>query len=499
LANTRAHGDRSQEIKPLSTRYADRIELIRWRRGPDNPTYEARFKLPGEKTWSKPVSLRTSDHGDAVEEALRRYGKLESGEPLPTRAPNPTGEPPARDDLFRKVADEVVEEMIAHREELVRRHGRGSGKANTVAVHISAIRNRLTPAFGDIRIPDLDGETVNTWAREFEVVARRGPEKGRLVPLSKSHIGSLNHSLQMVLDRAVQKKIIKEHNKPAISQKGMRFRKAQANPTFTFPEMEMLRDHMTDAWVEKGGGRMWEQEASVEVRYLLRAYIALGSCTGIRGGEEMELILPRQVIFEKVPQDGGGGGMVETIRIPILAHQGKYGIERTAFAYMFDAFDAAAILRDLLRWREERGVPKNSPLFAMPSTGRCPNFAPPMKRLLEEIGILVDPKTGYDRVPYSLRHYFATRALTRRPKPLTYDELEKLMGTSADMLRKHYDHTEVLARAAEFSGYGRHNAGQRMAALLRRRTAEERLDPNRIAELDDQPDVTGWNPEYLDH
>jgi hypothetical protein len=90
-----------------------------------------------------------------------------------------------RDDLFRKVADEVVNEMIAHREELARRHGRGSGKVNTVAVHISAIRNRLTPAFGDIPIPDLDGETVNTWAREFEVIARRGPEKGRLVPLSK--------------------------------------------------------------------------------------------------------------------------------------------------------------------------------------------------------------------------------------------------------------------------------------------------------------------------
>jgi hypothetical protein len=269
----------------------------------------------------------------------------------------------------------------------------------------------------------------------------------------------------------------------------LRFRKAQANPTFTFPEMEMLRDHMTDAWVEAGGGRMWEQEASVEVRYLLRAYIALGACTGIRGGEEMELILPRQVFFEKAPQDDGR--LVETIRIPILAHQGKYGIERTAFAYMFDAFDVTVILRDLLRWREERGAPKNSPLFAMPSTGRCPNFAPPLKRLLEEVGILVDPKTGYDRVPYSLRHYFATRALTRRPKALTYDELERLMGTSADMLRKHYDHTEVLARAAEFSGYGRHSQAQQLAALLRRRTAEERRDPHRIPELDDQPDLEG--------
>ena len=307
------------------TRFADRIRFLRWRRVPLTPVYEAEFRLAGEKKWSHPVSLRTAEWEEAKEKArdllAEREARAAHGIPEPTRV-RKTTEPVERDDLFRTVADEVVKEMIAHREDLARRHGRGSGKANTVAVHISAIRNRLTPAFGDIPIPDLDGETVNTWAREFEVIARRGPEKGRLVPLSKSHIGSLNHSLQLVLDRAVQKKIIKEHNKPAISQKGLRFRKAQANPTFTFPEMEMLRDHMTDAWVEAGGGRMWEQEASVEVRYLLRAYIALGACTGIRGGEEMELILPRQVLFEKAPQDDGR--LVETIRIPILAHQGKY-------------------------------------------------------------------------------------------------------------------------------------------------------------------------------
>jgi hypothetical protein len=144
----------------------------------------------------------------------------------------------------------------------------------------------------------------------------------------------------------------------------------------------------------------------------------------------MELILPRQIVFEK--RAGAG----ETVRIPILAHQGKYGIERTAFVYLNDAFDAAAVLRDLLRWREGKGLRKDTPLFAMPSTGRCPNFAPPFKRLLEDVGILVDPKAGLDRVPYSMGHYYATRAIVRG---VTYERLEKLMGTSADMLRRHYD------------------------------------------------------------
>ena len=50
MANT-PRGERPQEIKPLSARYADRIQLVRWRRGPDNPTFEARIKLPGEKVY----------------------------------------------------------------------------------------------------------------------------------------------------------------------------------------------------------------------------------------------------------------------------------------------------------------------------------------------------------------------------------------------------------------------------------------------------------------
>ena len=106
----------------------------------------------------------------------------------------------------------------------------------------------------------------------------------------------------------------------------------------------------------------------------------------------------------------------------------------------------------------------------MPSTGRCPNFAPPFKRLLEEVGILADPKTGLDRVPYSMRHYYATRAIVRG---ITYERLEKQMGTSADMLRTHYDHADVMAHADELSGYGEAQERERMEALTRRAVARE--------------------------
>lgn len=53
MANKRRHGDNSQQIIPHPVaRYADRVQLIRWRRGPTNPTWEARVRLPGTDAWS---------------------------------------------------------------------------------------------------------------------------------------------------------------------------------------------------------------------------------------------------------------------------------------------------------------------------------------------------------------------------------------------------------------------------------------------------------------
>lgn len=469
--------------------YADRIRLIFERRGTGHPWIEAQVYVGG--AWSPIFSLKTTDRQDALfksVEALREREALHArGKPQPARsAPKPP------ENTFGEVADELLNGLIDERDELARRLGKSSGKVNTIATHISTIKTKLIPAFKDVPVPALTRAMLNEWAREQKVEARRGPQQGQMVKPGQSTIGSWNHSLQKVLDRAVEKGWIKEDDKPAISQKG--FAKAQPNPSLTFAEVEALRDHMTDAWVARGGGRMWEQEASVEVRYLLRAYIALGTCTGIRAGEELELVMPRQVVFEK------RGAAGEQVRVPILAHQGKYGVERTAFVYMNDAFDVPAVLRDLLRWREGRGMRKDAPLFAMPSTGRCPNFAPPFKRLLEEAGILVDPRTGLDRVPYSMRHYYATRAIVRG---VTYEKLEKQMGTSADMLRKHYDHADIMAHAAELSGHNEAGSARHRSTMLRRKAAADRQDPHRwheeearLAGMGDQPDMSEDYPAF---
>src|SRR3712207_1219797 len=135
-------------------RYADRVQLIYERRGEGDPWIEARVKLAGK--WSAVFSLRTTSRDEAlmnaVEELNRREGLHAAGKPQPARgrsAPKPV------ERTFGEVAEEVLNELVEERDELARRLGKASGKANTLATHISTVKTKLIPAFGDVPVPAL--------------------------------------------------------------------------------------------------------------------------------------------------------------------------------------------------------------------------------------------------------------------------------------------------------------------------------------------------------
>ena len=74
------------------------------------------------------------------------------------------------------------------------------------------------------------------------------------------------------------------------------------------------------------------------------------------------------------------------------------------------------------------------------------------KKFLEDIGLLVDTKTGQERTLYCLRHTYATFQLVNNNVDM--HTLAKQMGTSIQMLEKHYSHLtprlrkDVLTRRA---------------------------------------------------
>jgi integrase len=69
---------------------------------------------------------------------------------------------------------------------------------------------------------------------------------------------------------------------------------------------------------------------------------------------------------------------------------------------------------------------------------------------LADHGLLIDPKTNQKRVFYSLRHTYATLALTHDMVPI--HTLAKQMGTSVLMIERHYSHLQVIQAIEQLRG-----------------------------------------------
>jgi integrase len=71
-------------------------------------------------------------------------------------------------------------------------------------------------------------------------------------------------------------------------------------------------------------------------------------------------------------------------------------------------------------------------------------------RFLKDNNLLIDPKTDQKRVFYSLRHTYATLALTHDRVPI--HTLAKQMGTSVVMIERHYSHLKVAQAIDQLRG-----------------------------------------------
>jgi integrase len=71
-------------------------------------------------------------------------------------------------------------------------------------------------------------------------------------------------------------------------------------------------------------------------------------------------------------------------------------------------------------------------------------------RFLKDNNLLIDPKTDQKRVFYSLRHTYATLALTHDRVPI--HTLAKQMGTSVVMIERHYSHLKVTQALDQLRG-----------------------------------------------
>ena len=89
-------------------------------------------------------------------------------------------------------------------------------------------------------------------------------------------------------------------------------------------------------------------------------------------------------------------------------------------------------------------------VFCLPDGTRTKNLRQTFRKLMDDTGLLVCPNTSKDRTLYSLRHTYATFAF--HEDGMDIHSLAVQMGTSIQMIEKHYSHLTPMQKKELFTG-----------------------------------------------
>lgn len=208
-----------------------------------------------------------------------------------------------------------------------------------------------------------------------------------------------------------------------LGRKGM---KGQSRPAFSREELSYLLEYLK-TYCEGGHSQL-----AKEMRQLVRNYIELLAYTGMRCGKESMNLKWRDIQWYTDHKTGkryiriwvnGKTGS----RFLIAKHVLLESIER--LVSMEPDFRGKS-LDQVLEERHDRYV------FKLKDGRRPVSFQTTFRWLMKASGLLKDQSTGQNRTLYSIRHTYATLAMT--DINIDIHILARQMGTSVGMIEKHY-------------------------------------------------------------
>jgi integrase len=304
----------------------------------------------------------------------------------------------------------------------------GRNKA-TYKTYIQAINNYLIPLLGNHNVDKIDNAVLAKFERERLDVMGRVP--------SASVINNHNSALNRVFDEALERGYMTKFQGPLLRNDGI---KTQRRPDFTLDEYTELYKGMR-AWV-----RAARQGNETTLRNILRNYVLVLANTGIRAGTEaMNLRWQHIGFFEEknkrylALQVNGKTGEREVI----ARHNTVRYLDRLRLLSANEKHRQGTFEEFLKRKHKDY-------VFRVEDKDMTTAYGKMFARLLTNLNLLHDAKTGRERTMYSLRHYYATMALTYNR--LTVYTLAKHMGTSVTMIEQHYAHVLLRKLAHEIAG-----------------------------------------------
>jgi integrase len=300
--------------------------------------------------------------------------------------------------------------------------------------YMIVIERYLIPFFGSRMITNIDYQALD----EFDEWRLDNMKK----PPTQSTIMTHNAALNRVLDEAVMRGYLNDITRPKLEAKG---KSGDRRPAFDLEEVKRLI-RAFEGWPERG-----KNQHLIECRFLLRDYVFCLLDTGARPGIELFGMKWRQIEFavdfrSVVMRVSGKTGARQILGMERTVHALKAIADRN---YSVKSIDGLITLTKTSSEFIFRTSDKINPIGSFQRT---------FSIFLKENNLLVDPKTEQRRVFYSLRHTYATLALTHDNVPI--HTLARQMGTSVLMIEKHYSHLSVIQAIDQLRG-------QRTQDLLR--------------------------------
>ncbi len=281
--------------------------------------------------------------------------------------------------------------------------------------YIIVIERYLIPFFGKMLVTNIDYEKLKEFDRWRVEKMGRDPRA--------STLNTHNSALNRVFDEAVVRGFLSNSHRPLLKNKG---KDSERRPDFTLDEYRSLIRSFP-SWIESS-----REGKSREMRLLLRDYVLILANTGIREGTEAENLMWQHVhVFKE-----NGKEFLElsvngkTGRRDIICRANTLGFLKRIHERCEDINHMS--FEDLLKAK------LNKPVFRLSDGTVTKNLRQTFKAFLEAKGLLVCPRTGQHRTLYSLRHTYATFALVT--DGMEIHTLATQMGTSIQMIEKHYSH-----------------------------------------------------------
>ena len=388
-------------------------KLVLYRR---NGIWQARLHLGGNNYLPKSLKTANTDEAMRLGEELWHDTRYEVSKGLPVR---------------KRTLNSVLDEYIRFRER-DNKMGKAAGSGTSFKYtsdemlrQVKRVQHFWREYAGNKSIDSFDKKALSDyvpWRKDYYHNMEEVPKHAQLNPADKTLQWEMMFG-KMVLRWAKDRGYLGDKPLPSFSFK---LKTKRVRPDFTIGDFMRLKESLV-LWIDKANGARQRQ-----ARLQLHDYVLTLALSGIRIGEANNLKV-RDV--QKIKDDLGR----ENIQFHV---RGKTG-NRIVVPHI----DVKEIIDGLLA-RRDNPAPDEW-LFAMADGEKIVALRDQFDRFLEEFK-LTHNAAGSKHSLYSLRHFYAVRAIARDIDIYT---IARNMGTSVQMIEQYYGkHATTTERATKLGG-----------------------------------------------